>query len=192
MAKKRVTQTTRLKKKLNALRTYPEELFGQKEIQNLLLSRTKQRFTKSGTYEHSQKDPSGRKWKSIGDLAAKTRKKNKDRNQVLQDEGKLKESIKIVRDRLRAAVSSPTGAGFDIGVTSKNPRVQARALMHQKGGWTYLFGAKDYLYRIPQRKFLGISKQDTDAVEDLMLGMLKRKLSKYKLTKTRKLSRSIP
>jgi len=133
---------------------------GQNRLEDFILKRTKARFGTPGSSPMAQKDPYGVAWPP---LSPKTkRKRNKNRSQKLVDTGQLYKSIMVIKKNMStAALTSPTGGGFSIGV---NPTFSGNSV---KYAWTHQKGAFNWQgRRIPKRRFLGIGPEDVKAVRE--------------------------
>lgn len=124
----------------------------QKRLEKLLLRRTRDRFASLGDNPRAQRDPTGKVWT---ELAASTLRDHKNPNQILTKSGDLRLSVKVLGKRMApGTLFSNTGGGFRIGVSPSSPAA-VYAGIHQRGrpGHT------------PQRRFLGISKEDVESVQ---------------------------
>ena len=151
---------TKLKNKLADIAAIPTLLFAQGRIEKLLLGRTKDRFKPLGATRNAQRDPSGRLWRRLSpDYRKKTVRP------ILVVSGTLRDAIRIVRSNLQdqVALSSPTGARARIGVPRNSPAAKY-ARIHQFGGRA----GRNSKVRIPQRRFLGIGREDITAVSRLI------------------------
>lgn len=163
----KVTGTKALGRKLTAYTASFATIFGGNRLENLLLERTKERFEPKGSNPNAQRSPFGDYWLPLSPET--NRKTNTNTSQLLVDSGQLRDAITIVRGNMRqAAIESPGGGGFTIGVLSSSSAADYAAL-HQFGG----FAGKNNKVFIPARPFLGISKQDSIAVDNVMVRVLK-------------------
>lgn len=83
-----------------------------------------------------------------------TRMKN-GRPKILEDSGQMRNAIRAIRGRADGAVYTNTGAGVRIGIT--DPKQVPKAFVHQRG-WEH----------VPQRRFLGVGRKDTDAISAML------------------------
>jgi hypothetical protein len=135
-------------------------VFNQKNLERLLVERTRGRFNEAGgggRYQSvAQRDPSGKRWK---DLSPETLETHPNSNRILYRTGALQKSIGVVRRRMsKAQLQSPTGGGFSIGVRGGN-EIQTYARVQN-------FGSDER--NIPARRFLGIGPGDVDAVDNFI------------------------
>lgn len=161
----KVRNSSKVKRVLEKYDIAIASIFSKNRLQKLLLKRTKDRFLPPGTNPRAQKDPKGKTWEK---LSPNTKRKiNRNRSQVLVETSALWKSIQVVKQRMQGSVlQSPTGGGFSIGIRPNDP-ANNYARLHQFGG----FVGKS---RIPVRRFLGISKEDTLAVDNGVKRLLKK------------------
>lgn len=159
----RVRNTSRVKSSLAGLSAATSVALSSGRLERLLLRRTLERFQTLGANRRAQKSPEGDTWARPTKHTMRKRKLSSDSNRALFDTGALMDSISVLRSELRskAALASPTGAGFSIGVQAGSP-AEKYARLHQFGGRTK-YG------RVPARRYLGISAEDVKAVEDMLL-----------------------
>lgn len=162
-----VSGATKLHRRLGRVTVGVDNLLGKGRLEGFLLRRVKERFKPPGG-KIAQRDPSGNPWAKLKD--GTKRRINLNRSQVLVESGKLRDAIQIVRSNLSSisALASPTGAGFYIGIPLGH-EVAKYARLHNNGGRT----GKGV--RIPRRRFLGISREDVKAVDNL----LRREMRKW-------------
>ena len=151
----RVRGVKLLRSRLTALGLTASQFGNSKQLQALMVQRVRSRFSKRGKL--AQKDPDGRPWAPLAASTNRRRKVNKDASQKLVDRGTLRRSIAVVRERQGPSVVN-TGAGFRIGVVGPAARY---AGVQQRGG-TNPKGAT-----IPARPFLGVGREDAEAIQAL-------------------------
>ena len=159
-----VQGVSRLKQKLASI---PKMLMGPlvvKRIEKVLLNRTKRRFI-------TKTDPRGIPWAPLSQARWERRARERKRqgfkqtpfaiahNGILVFTGQLADSIKIYRAGNRQGFAVRTGAGFRIGTEHPSAR------RHHYG---------DPKKNLPARKFLGITRRDSTAIERLMLRVAKQ------------------
>lgn len=133
-----------------------------RRIEELLLKRTKRRFI-------TKTNPAGVPWAALkgSTLDRRSRKVRAGgwnpsafgiaHYGILVFEGRLADSIRIIRSG-RARFATATGAGFRIGTD------HPAAKLHQYG---------DSARNVPARKFLGVTRRDSSAIERLLLRQAK-------------------
>ena len=157
----RVRNASRVRRALDDYPTIVELGLARGRVERLLLRRTKERFNPLGSSKTAQRDPSGKKWVS---LSPRTRG---NPNRILYRSGTLQESIQVLDRRMSmAALSTPSGGGFRIGVNPNSPAA-GYAGVHQNGGRA---GGS----RIPRRRFLGVSSADATAVRRMLRDLAAR------------------
>lgn len=138
----------------------------QGRIERLIVKRTKDRFAPLGANPRAQKDPVGKTWQRLAETTRRT--SNLDRSNVLTQTGALRNSIVILQKGMGNALGRPTGANSRVGVSptalgERGIPVQNYAEAHQAG-----------TARVPQRRFLGVSKEDAKAVEAVIQRIMSR------------------
>ncbi|MCK5307024.1 MAG: phage virion morphogenesis protein [Zetaproteobacteria bacterium] len=129
-------------------------ILAQGRLEKMLLRRTKDRF-------RTKKAPDGKAWKDLKDITAA--QKTTGKSKPLIRSGEMYKAIEVVRSTMgEASLRSPTGAGFTIGIVGE---AVTRARAHQFGARKSGKGGRS---RIPQRRFLGIGKEDVTAVNRLL------------------------
>ena len=138
----------------------------QGRIERLIVKRTKDRFAPLGGNPRAQKDPVGKTWQR---LATDTKRRvSTDRSNVLTESGSLRNAIVILQKGMGGALGRATGANSRVGV---NPTaVGARSIPVQRYAEAHQAGTA----RVPQRRFLGVSKEDAKAVEALIQRIMSR------------------
>lgn len=129
-------------------------VFGQKELEQRMLKRTKARFLQ-------EVDPDGRPWAPLDPITRK-RKGIMGPHQILVDSGHMYKDIQVVRGataRGPGTVTVNTGSGFRIGVPNTK-----YAAVHQ-------FGSE----HVPARPFLGINKSDVRSLVEMIKRMMSGK-----------------
>ena len=160
-------------------------------ITKTVLRMQQERFDKSGNVR-AQKDPDRKQWKKP--LSKNTRRrKNKDRNQVLTDTGKLRKAIFIARDELQTALVVGTGYAL-VGVRhNQNRQIAAGSKTTKTGaakkGTVYATKFTDeygYLHQngypggnLPKRPFLGIGREDAKEIEYGMKSKFDRFIGRF-------------
>lgn len=151
------------RKARNAFKPYlrvPQVLLGGELLQNLILERTQQRFDPVNTSNTAQKTPRNKKWRP---LAKATIRSGGTQSRKLYREGTLKDSIAVIKDNLKSALYTNTGAGFRVGVRADSEAAEYARIQNQ-GGWA----GKNNLVWIPARRFLGIGQADKIAINKLI------------------------
>jgi hypothetical protein len=159
----KVRNTSKLLAKLAAVKGGVHSILGQGKLEAFMLRRVQMRFAPRNGNAQAQRSPDGKPWKQLKERSR--RKHNQNRSQVLVDSSALRNAIKVVRSNLRseAALASPTGAGFYIGV-DKGGEVGKYARIQNNGGWSGVL----HKSHIPSRRFLGVSAADIKAVDSLI------------------------
>lgn len=137
----------------------------QGRIERLIVKRTKDRFAPLGANPRAQKDPVGKLWRRLAE--GTRRRTNPDRSQLLVETASLRNAIVILQKGMGKALGRPTGGNSRVGVNPSalngGKRVEEYAIVHQAG-----------TARIPQRRFLGVSRQDAKAVEAVIQRIMSR------------------
>jgi len=157
---------SRVRLLLSSLRNGIFESIAKGRIERLILRRTKDRFAPLGANPRAQKDPVGRTWRRLA--TATRRRRNADRSAVLVETGALRNSIVVLQKGMGKALGVPSGASSRIGVSpsvlgQRSRPVQEYAAVHQAG-----------TAQVPQRRFLGVSKEDARAVEGIIQRIMRR------------------
>lgn len=146
-----VKGASKLKRRLLTLRARMENIVEDSRVENLLVNRIKRRMVQGVDTNLVPFHP----------LAPATIRRKKHKKTVrgpgaiLFETGAMYDAIGVTKRR--GQLSSPTGAGFSIGIASSNAKIQERAREHNFGNG-----------RLPQRQFLGVNRLDVKAVDSLM------------------------
>lgn len=160
-----ITGASRVRLLTASLRGGVFSSIAQGRIEKLIVKRTKDRFAPLGANPRAQKDPVGKTWRRLAE--ATRRRKNPDRSQVLTETASLRNAIVILQTGMGKALGRATGAASRVGVSpsalSGGKRVEEYAIVHQTG-----------TARFPQRRYLGVSKEDAKAVEAVIQRIMAR------------------
>jgi phage gpG-like protein len=150
-AKVTLSGASKLKRRIDHIGTGVREMLGREQLADFILRRIQERYLQ-------ETDPSGNRWRALSP-------NTKAGAQILLKKGNLFKQIGYIAGSNQGKLASATGLGFRIGIrplqvveTSRNG--VSRIVDPSVYGRVHQFGSG----RVPQRRFLGISKLDISAV----------------------------